>query len=494
LAITITRRQALQLRAVLRRAFGTRGTGPGVGFTADAEGLRVRAMSADAAVEYHVPGARPAETLWLPFAFLGDCEGKKDEPVHIEATGKGRVTAQWRDGSVPQIVRYDSDPPADADKFPALPKNFAENPPGLLEAVTAAGDTTDPDAVRYATHCIQLRHDGTINATDGRQMLVQSGFTFPWDNAVLIPRSKVFSSPELPHDGPVTVAKSGDWVVIRVGPWTFFLGINKDGRFPDLSRHIARPADATASCRLSPADAEFLGETLPRLPCDEEFNFPITVDLNGSVAIRARAADQPRPTELVLTGSEWSGAPIRVNTNRKYLARAAKLGFHELFFYGDKAPVLCRDDCRQFVWALLDPESAIRPADDAIRIVSPASEPQSPVTRPQTRRRVSPVPEPTTSSNGNAAAATVSGNGQSNGHAKANGQAKLNGEARNGTARKPGQDVESMIRQAEKLRTSAHDLMHEAGVLVKALKQHRRQSRAVQNTLASLRQLRTLGV
>jgi len=51
-----------------------------------------------------------------------------------------------------------------------------------------------------------------------------------------------------------------------------------------------------------------------------------------------------------------------------------------------------------------------------------------------------------------------------------------------------------MIEQTEKLRTAAHDLMHQAGGLVKSLKQHRRQSRAVQNTIAQLRALKTLGV
>ena len=56
------------------------------------------------------------------------------------------------------------------------------------------------------------------------------------------------------------------------------------------------------------------------------------------------------------------------------------------------------------------------------------------------------------------------------------------------------QDIAALIEQAEKLRTALHDLMCQASGLVKALKQHRRQSRAVQNTLASLRQLKTLGV
>ena len=473
--LTITRRQAQTLRAVLRRAFGNfRGTGPVLGFIADAEGLRVRAMSADAAVEYRVPDERTAETLWLPFQFLADCEAKKDEPVELAVAGKGRVSAQWRDGSVPQITEYDSAPPRDADKFPALPETLVENPPTLLRALVDAYDTCDPESARYALGHIQLQHDGTVGATDGRQLLVQSGFVFPWDDAVLIPRNRIFSAPELSSDEPVKIGKSGDWVAMGIGSWTIWLAINKDGKFPDLSRHIPRSDNATARCRFSSADAKFLAGAIPRLPSAEEFNFPITLDLNGSIAVRARAADQACPTEVVLKGSSWTGEPIRLNTNRKYLARALKLGFQELLVFGSKVPVVCRDDYRQYGWALLEPESAIPPADNAIRIESPQATTDRSIPIPQPTRRTSTVSESSTTPNGNGHATTNGSPASANGHA-----AKTNGQARKTTGRKAeSQDTTALIEQAEKLRTALHNLMHEASGLVKALKQHRRQNRA----------------
>jgi hypothetical protein len=366
-----------------------------------------------------------------------------------------------------------------------VPEKFAENLARLLRAMADAGDSCDSDAVRYAVNCIQLRsQQGSIGATDGRQLLVQAGFSFPWEGDLLIPRSKVFSSPELAGDEPVLVGQSGDWVAFRVGAWTVWLAVNKGGRFPDMSRHIPSPADAKTRCQFSPADVEFLVQTLPRLPSDEEYNFPITLDLNGSIAIRAKAADQPKVTEVVLTGSECSGEPIRVNMNRKFLVRAARLGFRELYVYGDSLPVLCRDDSRQFVWAPLEPKTALKPVTDAIRIESGQAASGVSTPKPQTRRRTSPVSETTPHPNGN-------------GQAKANGSAAAssNGRAHNGTARKAGRkDIDRLIEQAEKLRTALHDRTHEAGDLVKALKQHRRANRAIQNTLSSIRQLKGLGV
>ena len=160
--LTITRRFASNLKAAIGRAFGTRGPGPAVCFTAAAGTLTARARSADIAVAYAEPNDGQAEALWLPRQFLDDCAGTRDEPVHIEKTGKGHVTAQWRDGSVPQIVKYDLDPPADAGDFPELPETLVSNPPDLLRALVDAAATTDPDSLRYALGCLQLRAAGTV--------------------------------------------------------------------------------------------------------------------------------------------------------------------------------------------------------------------------------------------------------------------------------------------------------------------------------------------
>jgi hypothetical protein len=470
----------------MRRAFGTRGRGPAVCFTAAAGTLSAKASVHDIAVEYTEPGANPAETLWVPFQLLDDCEGKKDEPVNVERTGKGRVTAQWRDGSVPQIVRYDADAPADADNFPPAPETFAENRPGLLEALTAAADTCDPDSARFALGHLQLRGEhGAIVATDGRQLLVQNGFQFPWSGDVLVPGRKVFASVELPHDQPVRVGKSGNWVAVQSGPWTIYLAVNVDGRFPDVLRHIPQTDAVKARCSFSQADADFLAETLRRLPGNDDDNRPVTLDLNGAVAVRAKPSDSTRPTEVVLTNSTFSGEPIRVNTNRDYLARAMRMGLRELCITDDKSAILGLDATRQHVWMPLTPEAAIPPAKNAIRIESPIAGTETPVSQPKPQRRTNPVPEPITNQNGNAAS---NGNGQTNGHAKSNGQ------ARNGAARKTGQDIDGLIRQAEALRTSLRDTLLKNNELLKGLKRHRRQSRAVQSTIASLRQLKGLGV
>jgi hypothetical protein len=372
--IEITRRLAMQLRPVFRQALNlsTRGTLPPLTFQTGPDGLRARSRWQDAAVEYHVPGDHPIGQIPVPFELLADSEARRDDPVQLQTTSEGRVLAQWRDGSVPQMIQYDAPDPVEAAQFPRLPKKVAKNPPGLLKALHDAMQTTEPEPIRYATNCVQLRGTaGQIVATDGRQLILQSGFEFPWKNDLLVPRTKVFGSRELPQDESVQIGVSGKWFAVRIGPWRIFREINTEGRFPEVRHHVPRAKDAVAQFQLPPDDAAFLRKNLPRLPGDEDYNLPVTVDLNGQVAVRSKARDQVPPTELVLSGATLSGDPIRLNMNRQYLARALQLGFRQVHVYSPKVPVLCEEEGRQYVWALLDPASAVAPASDAMRIASP---------------------------------------------------------------------------------------------------------------------------
>jgi len=178
--------------------------------------MRVRGATPDAAVEYHAPGEFPADRLCAPFELFADIEARKDDPVKLENAGDGSVTASWQDGNVPQLTQYTvDDVPGDA--FPPLPTSTTSNPPRLLEALRDAMATTDDEALRYATDCIQLRGDGCLLATDGRQILLQNGFEFPWDDELLVPRNLVFGSKDLPGDKPVEVGNTEDWFTSTSG-------------------------------------------------------------------------------------------------------------------------------------------------------------------------------------------------------------------------------------------------------------------------------------
>lgn len=472
--MTLTRRLAHDLRVVLRRALNLsrRGIEPPLHLATGPEGLWVRAGNRDAAVEYHQTGTYAPEESIVPLALLADCEGRSEEPVRIEILGDGRVLAGWQDGAVPRRGQYGVPSTTQDQEVPALSERFASNPPELLSALAEATRTTDPDSARFALGCLELRGNaGEVAATDGRQILLHAGFAFPWGGPILVPGSAVFACRELPQDQPVLVGKMDEWFVLRIRQWTLWRRINRDGRFPKIEDHLPPAEQATARLELAPADVDFLAKSLPRLPGDAEANLPVTVDLNGQVLIRGTAAGQPQPTELVLSQSRLSGEPIRLNTNRRYLARTLELGFREVHLFGPSAPVLCQGDGRRFVWALLDAESAIGPSPEAIRIASPAADSQ-PLVR-HIPKRVKKKMSRSTS---------------------------VPASRNNGASQKPPTEVApaegstSALGQAIALRDSLRAAAGKAGSLVQALKQEKRQAKLLKSTLASLRQIQTLEV
>ena len=185
-------------------------------------------------------------------------------------------------------------------------------------------------------------------------------------------------------------------------------------------------------------------------------------------------ADQPRPTELVLANSVASGEPMRINMNRKFLARAVKLGFSDVHLYTPKVPAMCRDDRRRYVWALLNPESAIPPAGDVIRITSADAGQDVHTTNRKTQRRKTTMSRPT--SNGN-------------GQGKADG--RTSPQATTGV-KSDDQGFEVLIEQAEATKASLRDSLSKTSELISALKRHKKQSKAVAATLASLRRLQAV--
>ena len=475
--ITITRRQARRLRAVFRRhALGIahRGSVPPLVFRADPDvGLLVRYVLPDLAIEHVFSGAdRPESSIALPLDALADFEGKDDVAVILEAAAPNRTVVRWEDRGIPQTREYAVPDLAGLPPFPEPPATFETCPGGLLDALAEAVATTDEGSTRYALDCLQLKGDtGEVVATDGRQILIQGGFRFPWEGDLLVRRTPLFASRGLPRDRPVEVGRTDSHVVLRAGPWTIGLAIRADGRFPRIEQAIPAEHAAATRLRLDPEDARFLGRSLDRLPGGEAPNAPVTVDLNGAVAVRACAEGGGRVTELVLGRSGYTGEPVRLNTSRHFLARAVRLGFAEVQVVGPEDPVACRDGRRAYLWQPLGRESAIGPSDDAVRIDSGGTVPAvGPVGHPQEEvTRGGPVPESRPVEILIAAP-----------HGTANGVPT--GSSTGGIA--------ALIQEAEALHEALADAKARTHRLIGALRRHRKQARLTSATLAALRQLK----
>lgn len=477
--ITLTRAVIHKLRGALRKAGihkAKADNNPPVALVAGRNGLSVRAMSHVAALEYYEYQPAEPETIWVPAMFLDDCEGSKAEPVTVELLADGRVTAQFRDKNIPQLLQYDA--VADKEKaggFPSCPDKLARNDADLLPALIAAAENTDDGSARYALSNLQINGtSGTIEATNGRHFLRQSGFSFPWQGNLLVPASKFFSFTGLPDNQAVEVGKSGNWAVFRIAPWTVWLPIDTEGRYPKTDSLIPSVDAAKSSCRLSPSDADFLLRSADSLPDDADGEHCVTVDLNGHVAIRAKACDHSEPTELILTNSTASGEPLRTAVNRRFLARAVRLGLRNFSFYGEEAVGLGHDERRSYLWAAID-RSVVRPSDNAIRIESPAEATVAPASEPITSHKETPVSTVKTGTAPPAEPAEVVPSTPKRRRIRSEGQTANNA---------------SPIEQAKAIRATLKQTLAQNNELIRALKRHERQARLVANTLDSLKQLK----
>jgi hypothetical protein len=486
--ITLTRSQVRRLRSVFRRStlgIAHRGIVSELVLRTEGGQLRAQHRYCDLAVDYVEPGDhRPASGLAIPLDALADFEGAADAPVILEAVAPDRTVVRWDDRGIPQSREYSLITPVDRlEPMPTSPATWASNTGELLDALAEATETSTPDSNRYALECLQLQgHRGQVVATDGRQLLVRSGYHFQWPEDLLIKARPVFACRSLPRDQPVEVGRTDTHVVFRAGPWTISCAIQREARFPAVERVIPAASEVETRLRLDAGDARFLESALGRLPGGAENNSPVTVDLNGEVAVRAAASDQPNQvTELVLGRSSYTGSPVCLCTNRALLERALRLGYTEIGFTGVETPFVCRDAGRVYAVQPLSGGSAPAAGAEVIRIESGAAT--------GGERRVGAGAE------SNRRTATV--RESRNGHEPAppaDGRNRLSARPAEAVATagpdQPGTSPAALIQEAEALHAALADARSRTARLIAGLRRQRKQSRLVQETLRSLRELK----
>jgi hypothetical protein len=473
--IAITRHAARRLRAVFRRSvlgISHKGLIPPLVLHAEGQRLRAQYRYHDLAVEYTEPGCvRQLDSIPIPLEALADVEGRDDTAVELESVEPDRVVVRWQDRGIPQAREYPVTPFGKIASFPETPTAWTSLSADVLAALAEASATCTGDSARYALECIQLRgSDGRIIATDGCQLLVRSGFGLPWDGDLLIRGSPIFACKAFIRDKSIQIGKTDTHVVLRIGPWTTYHEIQKDGRFPRVEDAIPETQAVATRIQLDPDDARFLETALDRLPGSEVLNSPATLEMNGRVVVRARGAEQAQITELVLNRSSYTGPPIRINSNREFLSRAIRLGFSEIGIAGVEAPVVCRNEYQVYAWQPLSGHAAIEPTDNVIRIESATA------TSEVRQEHTPPVTPRSTMSN------RIRRNGED-----PSSQASDNGHT---ASESPGSSLATLIQDAESLHATLTEARSSLACLIAGLRRHRKQSRLLNETLRSIRQLK----
>jgi hypothetical protein len=234
-------------RAVFQRLLPRgrpRGRPVAVGLHQGPQGLRIRCAAGEAgeaAAEYHHPEPGPEARFAVPLEALADCAGHGGDAATLRPVGDGRVEVSWRQAGAAPTRTYPTAGLGVPD-FPDWPDADASNGPELLSALGRAAEVAAREGMRFALHRVQLGgRRGEVASTDGRQLLIDGGFHFPWTQDLLVPRVPLFGSPELAAGGPVSVALSAGHALFRTGGWAVALKVAEGERFPEVHAVVPSP-------------------------------------------------------------------------------------------------------------------------------------------------------------------------------------------------------------------------------------------------------------
>jgi hypothetical protein len=98
----------------------------------------------------------------------------------------------------------------------------------------------------------------------------------------------------------------------------------------------------------------FLNDCLPQLPGEDDADQPVTLDLNGHVAIVGRSRSNQRvAAAAILDRSVHLGPEMQTTVNRHYLRRALQLGVDEIYLNANQS-FLARSRNMQYVCAMME--------------------------------------------------------------------------------------------------------------------------------------------
>ena len=507
-SITLPRRTLHAFRTALKKHLGlkARDDGPCVRVdAADEGGTRLTSVGPDGrGVSLLLPGDRPPGGLVLPYALLVDAGAAKHGDVQLaESDGGDSVVANWEERGVPRsargkLAKTDRDRAA---SFAPPAAEFRVTQPGLGDALRAACEVTDADSGRYALGCVRLDpHAGRVEATDSHCLLIARGFTFGFEQPVLLPAPHVLSAPPL-RGAEVRVAvlpggKSAGLVVLSCGDWTVWAPEARDARFPELDR-VVPGGEGRASVSLSEADAAFLRDRLASLPGAVDDRRPVTLEAAGGVLSVRAAEEGGAPVELATSDSPVRGAAACA-ADRRFLALALAAGCPEIALHGPEEPVRCEAPGggaggTTVVFATLAGDPV--PAADAVRLTAggPAPDPapkpadeRSAAAQFPAKRSAGPAPrDPGPSRSAHLVIGPAGRPG---------GRGPTDEIPRNGRRGPDAPDHDALLERVSALGGTLSEAASEARSLATDLRKLKRRNRTVTSALAGLKRLGSLVV
>ncbi|HXD86557.1 MAG TPA: hypothetical protein VN641_08695 [Urbifossiella sp.] len=459
--IAIARDVVRKFRTVARKCLAGRPLGP-----APPVVCRVRAGTLmlwtridSVGLRFAAPTDQRDAVLVVPMAAFAAIEGPGTDVVTLSCDRKLQGTATWSDRGVPQTHLFTALMPGKQHAIPDLPVGMSPVTPEFLIALHECGKTAARDSGRFVLNHVQIRGKaGQVIATDAKQALVLGGFAFPFERDILVPAIPAFGCRELAEEAEIRVGHSATELIVACGPWSVWLPVNAEGRYPDVASILPKPGTGTAA-RLDDSIAAELLRLLPALPGAKDEGQPVTIDLEADLVVRGSDEATGLVREHALPASV-AGPGKSTAVDRSVLVRALALGCRTIRIHPVMNSVIFEGPNRTLVVAALDAASIVPRPDSARR--PPANPTAVPPALPPILERSVPVKSPET-----------------------------NGTSANGKHEPPPltEDGLDPLAEAEALRLAVAEVGTRLGRLIAALRSSRKEKKVLANVWAGLKQL-----
>ncbi len=431
-----------------------------IAFAPCADGLQIAAFSGTAVLTLTAPSIDVIEPFTLPWATVKEFASKKNDSISIDVNGN-TVSLSWNVNGIPQQKTVPSIGLIDK-RLPTTPDNTVAHPISMFDALADAGKCVDSENSRYSLGSICLRGSkAQIVSTDGRQALIQDGFSFPWENDVLCPATKIFGTKELQNrTDTVRIGFEGGWIMFEVGLVRFWLK-EIDGKFPLLDQ-FTRDIGGHSWLHVDPSDAIFVSDRLDNLPGKLDKESPIYVELKDRISVRGHDTVQKTATELRMEKSRCDGSNVMMSVNRRFLKNAFDFGINRIGFDPkDRTPLIGYGDRKTFIIMPLEGDEPKVEVDKITVLTSNVKTSiPSKIDKPVKAKTNDPVPT-----------------------------RRVHPTAKSSTSTVEQMDV---IAASEGLCQTLADTLSITRRLVRNLKQQRKQNRLMRATIASLKQLQNV--
>ena len=375
--ITLSRAVARRWVSLLGKTFGLSREllkRQAVRFQVDSQGMKIESATATHALRYRDSTYRGLPQVWeAPLEALQHLARSVASSGEYFLQGEAQVLLRVVEKGIPREEGFSA--PEVVLEAPASPESGYLMPLTARQALIAAFETAEQGYPgRYALNQVQLQGSrAALAATDGRQLLIQKGLHWPFEEDLLLGNYRqLFRCGDFP-EGPLELSKTEQQVLFRVGEWEFFLPFGPSQRYPSLAEVFPSPSEAVATMEISKGDAQYLRGVLSELPFEElDDEKPVTLELQDQISVRARSRKSPAGIEVVLRNSVWRGVAVCCAMKREYLQRALDLGLREFqFFSSSCAPVVVRGGDKTYCWATYHPDSLVRGTPETERRESP---------------------------------------------------------------------------------------------------------------------------